>query len=91
MSTTQAILKLVNDNLKYFSDKKISCVLFIDYSKAFDMVDYRLLIKKLYKYGVRGLTLELVKSYLSDRQHFTSIDGIFSSKLELVIGVPQGS
>ena len=43
-------------------------VCFIDLQKAFDTLDYQILIQKHEKYGYRGLVLEIMKSYLSDRR-----------------------
>ena len=38
--------------------------IFIDYKRDFDTVNHTILIRKLEKYGVRGLTLNLIKNYL---------------------------
>lgn len=45
------------------NNKKVAAA-FIDLSKAFDLVDHQILFKKLNHDGVRGITLELIKSYL---------------------------
>ena len=65
--------------------------LFIDLSKAFDTLDHNLLLSKLECYGVRGIALDLLKSYLSSRYQLTSIGGMHSDKVEVKYGVPQGS
>ena len=46
---------------------------------------------KLNHYGVRGLSLDWFKSYLTNRQQKTSIKSIFSDSLTVSYGVPQGS
>ena len=43
-------------------------VVFIDFSKAFDLVDHDILLTKLYKYGVHGDLLSRCRDYLTDRQ-----------------------
>lgn len=39
----------------------------IDFSKAFDLVDHKILRRKLEIYGITPLALKWFKSYLSDR------------------------
>ena len=65
--------------------------LFLDFEKAFNTVDYDILINKLEKYGFRGKFLNLLKNYLINRVQFVS-DGIINSSFEkITCGVPQGS
>ena len=64
---------------------------FLDLKKAFDTVDHHILIKKLFTYGIRGNTLKLFQSYLTDRSQFVTYDGIESKVLPIKYGVPQGS
>ena len=48
-------------------------------------------IQELYLYGVRGVTHDWFRDYLTNRQQFTSLSGINSSFAYLACGVPQGS
>ena len=65
--------------------------IFIDFSKAFDTIDHEILIAKLEYYGVRDREPCWFTSYLSNRKHFTCINDVFSSELDIISGVPQGS
>ena len=65
--------------------------LFTDLNKGFDCLVHDFLIAKLGTYGFTYESLKLINSYLNDRKHRTKINLSYSSFLELLIGVPQGS
>ena len=65
--------------------------LFIDLKKAFDTLSHGILLRKLDRYGIRGVANDLIKSCLSNRQQFVIIEGVRSSLRPIDIGVPQGS
>ena len=90
-STAFAIYDLIENKLKSLDENLYTCALYVDLSKAFDTVDHRILIKKMEHYGVRGIPLELFKSYLSNRTQYTCVNGSKSEELPIEIGVPQGS
>ena len=70
-----------------------NCVIsvFLDFKKAFDTVDHKILLSKLDFYGIRGVSHEWLKSYLCERNQITIIYGITSSSSSVSHGVPQGS
>ncbi len=68
-----------------------SAVLFIDLKAAFDTIDKNILLQKLDHYGVRGNTLKLLQSYLSNRKQYIKCKNIESLMMDVVCGVPQGS
>ena len=64
----------------------------MDLSKAFDTLDYDLLLAKLHAYGFDKQALSMmIKSYLKDRWQRTKINTAYSSWVQLLLGVPQGS
>ena len=65
--------------------------IFMDLSKAFDVLDHNILYTKLEHYGFRGKILELLKSFISNRKYFVSVNGSTSETKTVNIGVPQGS
>ena len=65
--------------------------LFIDFRKAFDLVDQDLLWRKLFHYGFDNNALNLISNYFSNRSQITRVGKVFSDKVNLGIGVPQGS
>lgn len=65
--------------------------LFIDLSKAFDMINRKLLLQKLHLFGIRGKLCEWLRNYLSDRNIIVKIDKNESRKFHSYLRVPQGS
>ena len=62
-----------------------------DLSRAFDCVSHDLLLRKLSRYGIRGPPLDLLRSYLSNRQQCVDFSGSLSGYSGVTGGVPQGS
>ena len=50
-----------------------------------------MLLKKLEFYGVRGIALKWLTSYLCNRKQYVDINGQLSIFLTVLCGVPQGS
>ena len=72
-------------------NKKYTIGVFVDLKKAFDTIDHRILLKKLEFYGIRGLPLNWLSSYLTNRKQYVDIDNVISDFLNVQCGVPQGS
>ena len=90
-STELAIFDLLFKILPAFEMKKFAICVFLDYSACFDTICRDILICKLRKYGVRGMSLQLVKSYFSNRQQYVTYQEAKSVIMHQNIGVVQGS
>ena len=90
-SCEQALIDAQSYLLNNLSKKQVSLLLLIDFSKAFDMVDHKILLGKLAHYGIRGIALDWLQSYLSNRTQFVSCNSAESTEQTLSYGVPQGS
>ena len=67
-STSLALHHLYDKISAAIDKKKFTVGIFLDLSKAFDTVDHGIVLKKLEHYGIRGLVLEWIKSYFTNRQ-----------------------
>src|SRR5436190_13702128 len=66
-------------------------VIFMDLKRAFETVDRDRLVGKLYQYGIRGVALEWLRSYLSNRKQQVKFQNKYSKPIATKYGVPQGS
>lgn len=100
-STGTALYNFLQKIMTGLDNKQRMTAIYMDMSKAFDYVDHEILIDKLERYGVRGNSLNLLKSYLTDRFQITEVVRInkktkleekYASDHQIVkYGVPQGS
>ena len=70
--------------------KKVPINIYLDLSKAFVTLDHDILRFKLKHYGVKDLSVKLLRSYLTNRVQYV-VDNIKSNHVPLQLGVPQGS
>ena len=90
-STSHALINITENIRKALDDGNIGCGVFVDLQKAFDTVDHQILLAKLNHYGIRGVSNDWFKSYLSNRNQYVSINGYESGLAAINCGVPQGS
>ena len=64
---------------------------YLDFSKAFDLVDHNLLINKCIALGVRPSVIAWIASFLEDREQCVRYRGHKSEWVKLKGGVPQGT
>ena len=84
MSLTEDIYSAIDERLHFLAA-------IIDIKKAFDCVNHNILLLKLERYGVRGIPLTWITSYLNDRKCYVEL-GPYKARMNTFnIGVPQGS
>jgi hypothetical protein len=90
--TETAILKVKSDLLENMSKQRVTALILLDLSAAFDTVDYNILLHRFqYRFGITGSALRWFREYLTDRSQCAVIDGSHSEVITLTQGVPQGS
>lgn len=90
-STTHALHAILHKIYESLNSKKFASLLYLDLSKAFDLVSKFILLEKLEFYGVKGKELDFLNSYLTNRLQFVSCNGVKSGTRLVNTGVPQGS
>ena len=90
-STTLAMVTLVTKLLEAQDKILISIGLFVDFSKAFNTVNFDILFLKLYHYGIRGAPLTWLRSYLKNRIQYVQFENIAASERNVRTGITQGS
>ena len=90
-STIMSLINSTEHWLENADNRKLNMTVFLDLKKAFDTVDLKILIDKLFEYGIKGKEREWFKSYLSGRKQFCSVNGERSKTEGVVCGIPQGS
>ena len=72
-------------------DNECTSLTLLDFKKAFDTAKHSNLIKKLEHFGIRGGTLDLFTSFLTNRKQYVAYKDNFSDVAINKFGVPQGS
>lgn len=91
-STTTALINISEDIRDGFENKKESILLLLDFSKAFDSVNHRILVRKLNElFDLSATACRLMMSYLTSRSQYVCQEADVSSIGFVTKGVPQGS
>ena len=91
-STETALLKVTNDILVNMNSQRVSLLVLLDLSAAFDTIDHSILLNRLkYNVGVNGTALSWFASYLTNRKQRIHLNSSISEEFVLKYGVPQGS
>jgi len=90
-STTHALIALLHSWMTSLDSGGSVRTVFIDFRKAFDLVNHNVLFDKLMKYDIPNCLLSWFGSYLASRQQRVRVNQCLSSWLPLMGGMPQGS
>lgn len=100
-STVLAVYKYIQKALDIINEKKYAIGLLLDMTKAYDKVQFEILLNKLYSIGLRGNCYDWFVSYLKHREQIVEIENYNNSKNEIELirsdskqitaSIPQGS
>lgn len=100
-STTLALYKYVQEIYDYLNERKYAIGIFLDMTKAYDKVSHKILLERLYDFGIRGPAHDWFRTYLSNRKQYTQIEylnktigeleNIKSDIITVNTSIPQGS
>ena len=94
-SCVDAITNLCGEIIKNREQGLHTIGIFLDLSKAFDTLSHTILLNKLERYGIRGVSLDWFRSYLSNRKLRSKVSvssgSTYSEYYNVTVGTPQGS
>lgn len=90
-STASILLRVMDDIFRAADKGETTALILLDYSKAFDTLDHKLLCAKLKTFGFSQESINFFNNYLLDRSQFVRLEGCQSGLRVLSRGVPQGS
>jgi hypothetical protein len=91
-STTQALLKFMHELFKASdSTANIIRILFVDFSKAFDLIDHNVLMHKFISNGLPSHIISWSMDFVLHRKQYVQVGGNCSSILTTHAGTPQGT
>lgn len=91
VSTEDAVGSLTSLVTDHLDNGKKCLTVFLDLKKAFDTVSVPTLVTKLEKLGIRGIPLNFLVDYLTNRKQRVKIGEHISDDAAVSFGVPQGS
>ena len=90
-STTHAVAQLSSYVSKKLDNRMPTLVAYVDFKKAFDCVQHKVLLNKLTCLGIGEEIVNWVKNYLTDRRQRVYANNVHSLTQLITQGVPQGS
>ena len=91
-STETALARVLNDMLRSIDERRVTILVLLDLSAAFDTVVHDILLHRLcHRFGVTGRALDWFRSYLTSRSERVTVNGTCSREHIITCGMPQGS
>ena len=91
-SCATALMKIVDDILLAYDNNELILLCLLDFSKAFDSIVHKMLLKKLRDfYNFDHTAIKLIESYLEKRSQRVKVGNNISNPKSISCGVPQGS
>ena len=87
-STAHAVDRLIDSISNKLDNTYKYLTVSIDPKKAFDTLDNGILLKKLSNFGIRGISVNLLHSYLTNRKQYVSYHNVDSNLRSMNIGIP---
>ena len=87
-STATLLLKLHDDIKKAMKISEVTIAIFTGYSKAFDTIDFSILLNRMHTRNFSKYFLHWIFNFLTDRRHFVKIDSSIFNILITSFGVP---
>ena len=88
-STSHSLINITENIRKALYDEKIGCRVFVELKKTSDTIDHQILLAELNHYGIRGVSIDWFKFYLSNQ--YVSINGSKTGIAVINCGVFQRS
>ena len=85
------LIQLTDSLLTNINNNEFSGVIFIDFKKAFDVINHSLLLRKLDVFRLGTDFITLLSSFLSERKQLVSANNQMSQFSPIHCGIPQGS
>jgi Co/Zn/Cd efflux system component len=90
-SCETALHEIINDCVGNIGKDLVNILMFIDFRKAFDLVNQELLLYKLGNYGFSSSAIHMLKDYFNIRVLMVKLGDVYSNPKKITLGVPQGS
>ena len=85
-------MKILDDLYRIIDDRRSAILIGLDLSAAFDTIEHDVLVERLETvFGVKGMALQWIETYLRDREQYVAAGGERSARTRCIFGVPQGS